>query len=178
MGGALRDDGADINEQDREGWRPLHAAVFTGAEEAFSYLLRLKADVSLSGPQGMTPLHMAAKYNTGFAVQKLIAARANPDALDDSGQSVADLAFAKGSTAVLIALGLQAAPEVEQSQSGSAQDEAPSKPEVADSAAAAISQAGSEAKPLGRELLGRAGDGNSWFGSAVHPDKGDDDIDP
>mmetsp|Transcript_56015 Transcript_56015/g.133460 ORF Transcript_56015/g.133460 Transcript_56015/m.133460 type:complete len:257 (+) Transcript_56015:83-853(+) len=194
LGGALRE-GADVNEQDnREGWRPLHAAIFTESEDALAYLLRLKADVNLPGPEGMTALHMAAKHKSASTVKRLLARQGNREALNSAGQTVYDVARANPSADVLLALGLEVpaslqsgeeaaptadgAPVAATASAACHLSSAPLRDLCAGPAAAAAGSTSSSAPANSAPLLGRAGEGDSWFGSAVHPDRQDEEIDP
>jgi ankyrin repeat protein len=52
--------GADVNAQNRDGWRPLHSAAFLTREiDALSWLLANGADVSTVNKDGWTALHLA-----------------------------------------------------------------------------------------------------------------------
>ena len=55
----------DVNQQDRRGQTPLHAAVRAKQLGAAAFLLDHGADVHVHGPRGNTPLHIAA--DAGFA---------------------------------------------------------------------------------------------------------------
>jgi len=92
IGAALRQ-GDDIEELDtKENWRPLHAAVFTDSADAVLYLLRMRANVNAPGPQGRSPLHMAARDNSDEIVEILLSKGADPGLLDDKGQTAASIA--------------------------------------------------------------------------------------
>jgi ankyrin repeat protein len=53
--------GLVLTEEDqREGWTPLHRAAFAGHEVATRALVDAKADMTLKTRQGLTPLHLAA----------------------------------------------------------------------------------------------------------------------
>ncbi len=73
-------DGADPNEADRYGWRPLHFAVPLAGLEVVSGLLAVGADVDARTASGATALHLAASQSPVSVVSALLSAGADPNA--------------------------------------------------------------------------------------------------
>ncbi|HEU0230272.1 MAG TPA: ankyrin repeat domain-containing protein, partial [Burkholderiaceae bacterium] len=85
--------GAKVN---RLGWTPLHYAASTGQLETAKMLLADKAIVNAPGPDGTTPLMMAALSGSDAMVRLLLHAGADPTMRNLKGQSAADWARQKG----------------------------------------------------------------------------------
>jgi uncharacterized protein len=90
----LIDDGANVNEADRKGTRPLHMAVMMCDFEAVQLLVNSAADinVNLADKTGTTPLHLAAFKGVNDIVRLLLEKGANPRAKDKKGRSPIDVA--------------------------------------------------------------------------------------
>lgn len=95
---ALIEAGADIHARQKDGPTPLHDAR---SPEAVALLLEAGADIearaTLRGWRypnggGMTPLHVAAKVGNAAVFMALLAAGADPDALDADGGTPMDYA--------------------------------------------------------------------------------------
>jgi ankyrin repeat protein len=87
--------GLDINHND--GRTLLHGFAAHEDERGVTWLLAQGADVSQKSTDGSTPLHSAAKRNTGIKViERLISAGASVNALDEQGLTPIDVALQKG----------------------------------------------------------------------------------
>ena len=89
--------GAEVN---RLGWTPLHYAASTGQMDMAKMLLADKAIVNAPGPDGTTPLMMAALSGSDAMVQLLLKAGADPTTRNLKGQTAADWARQKNFTAL------------------------------------------------------------------------------
>jgi ankyrin repeat protein len=87
--------GAQVN---RLGWTPLHYAASTGKVETARMLIRHKAIINAPGPDGTTPLMMAAYAGSEATVQLLLGAGADPTAINAQKQTAADWARLKQHT--------------------------------------------------------------------------------
>lgn len=103
--------GAPLEAPAGSGWTPLHLACANGSARAVSALVAAGADVNAPARSGDTPLHLAltivfdAEYPSlrrrSLRVARdmlgtLLAAGADPRALDGKGRSAADTARARG----------------------------------------------------------------------------------
>jgi hypothetical protein len=68
---ALLAAGADVNEQDEQGWTPLNWAAGHGAVEVIELLLEHGADVALTGRDRRTPLMIAKAADQTAAAEAL-----------------------------------------------------------------------------------------------------------
>ncbi|MEI7834719.1 MAG: ankyrin repeat domain-containing protein, partial [bacterium] len=83
---ALLDKGADINAVDSYGQTALFMSILYKKKEIFSLLMAKKADFNIvETATGFTPLHIAVQNGSTDAVQQLIDAGANVNALDTLG---------------------------------------------------------------------------------------------
>lgn len=69
----------DINEQDRDGWTPLHKAVCLGSLEIVEMLIGARANVNIHDYADWTPLHWACKRGFFNIAKVLISAGAEID---------------------------------------------------------------------------------------------------
>ncbi len=78
-------DGADPNETDRYGWRPLHFAVPLAGLEVVRELLAAGVDPEARTVSGATALHLAASQAPEPLVSALLSAGSDPNASDEWG---------------------------------------------------------------------------------------------
>ena len=71
--------GADVNEAQPDGTRPIHWAVYKVDHELLDALIAKKAKVEVANQFGSTPLAEAAKLADATMVKALLAAGARPD---------------------------------------------------------------------------------------------------
>lgn len=87
--------GLDINHND--GRTLLHGFAAHEDDRGVAWLLEHGADVSQKSIDGSTPLHAAAKRNSGIKViERLLLAGASVQAVDNQGQTPIDVAHLKG----------------------------------------------------------------------------------
>jgi len=92
----LIDGGADVNTVSSDGITPLKAAVTSKHLECIPILLDAGADADLkTGPKGNTVLHEAVRLGLDGvdALEKLLDAGADPDIVNESGQTAFDMAL-------------------------------------------------------------------------------------
>lgn len=107
----LIDGGAKVNVADKVKETPLIAAVATGRVETVRTLIAAGADVNARGLRGRTVLaYAAARGDFPEIAKALIAAGANPHALDDRHMTAADIAAARRRSSSLAILGKHAKP--------------------------------------------------------------------
>ena len=71
----------------------LHAAIVAGHDSVAKLLVTRGANANATGPGGATPLHAAARHNRSELARFLVSkCNARLDAVDDAGQTAADLA--------------------------------------------------------------------------------------
>lgn len=99
--------GADIDALNNKGETALHYAIEGGLTELVKALIKQGANIEIKTHLGNTPLHTAvqASYGSEESIRLLLDAGANPKEKNNSGQTAAELALAKGKpqTAQLIA---------------------------------------------------------------------------
>lgn len=173
--------GGDIDQQDNEGWRPLHAAVFTNGDDCVAYLIRVNAQLDLPGPNGMTALHYAARDDSHAAADMLLAARADTSLLDENGKTALELAagndrtlrlleaYASGSAETIAAAKAAARAETEAAAEPASRDPvdtAASHPTAAKSEDLGNPLKATDAEPEDQHVSARV----SFFGKSVDPD--------
>jgi uncharacterized protein len=97
---ALIAKGADVN---KTGWTPLHYAASkpnVDMSPMITLLLDNHAYVDAESPNGSTPLMMAARYGTDFAVNTLLTAGADPTLKNEQGLTALDFATQAGNDKV------------------------------------------------------------------------------
>jgi ankyrin repeat protein len=88
--------GADVNEAQPDGTRPIHWAVYHLDYELLSALLAKKAKVNVTNDFGSTPIAEAAKLGDARMVKMLLDARAEPEGANTDGQTALMLAINTG----------------------------------------------------------------------------------
>jgi uncharacterized protein len=93
--------GADVNEAQPDGTRPIHWAVYKVDYELIDALIAKKAAVDVINEFGSSPLAEAVKLSDARLVKTLLAAGAKVDRADDSGQTPLMLAIKTGELSVV-----------------------------------------------------------------------------
>ncbi len=93
--------GADVNEAQPDGTRPIHWAVYRVDYELLDALLAKKAKIDVANEFGATPLAEAAKLGDARLVKKLLDAGAAPEAANADGQTALMLAIKTGELPVV-----------------------------------------------------------------------------
>ena len=88
--------GADVNEAQPDGTRPIHWAVYKVDYELIEALKAKKATVDVANEFGSTPLAEAVKLADARMVRLLLDAGARVDRADDDGQTALMLAIKTG----------------------------------------------------------------------------------
>jgi ankyrin repeat protein len=88
--------GANVNEAQPDGTRPIHWAVFKVDYELLQALIAKKADVNTPNEFGSTPLAEAVKLADAKMVKMLLDAGAKPDAANLDGETALMLAIKNG----------------------------------------------------------------------------------
>ena len=88
--------GADVNEAQPDGTRPIHWAVFQVDYEVLDALIAKKAKVNVANDFGSTPLAEAAKLADARMVKSLLDAGADVNAPNQDGQTALMLATKTG----------------------------------------------------------------------------------
>jgi ankyrin repeat protein len=102
--------GSELEARGADGWTPLHLACVSGSHRAVGALIDGGADVNAVARGGNTPLHLALVVVLGKEyrelrrqavrcarrmIERLLAAGADPRALDSRGRRAADVACEK-----------------------------------------------------------------------------------
>ena len=93
--------GADVNEAQPDGTRPVHWAIYRVDYELLDALLAKKAQVSVRNEFGSTPIAEAVKLADARMVKALLDAGAEPDGANDDGQTALMLAIKTGELPVV-----------------------------------------------------------------------------
>ncbi len=88
--------GADVNEAQPDGTRPIHWAVYKVDYELLDALIAKKAKVDVANEFGSTPLGEAAKLADARMVKTLLDAGARPDNPNQDGETALMLAIKNG----------------------------------------------------------------------------------
>ncbi|XP_075892170.1 ankyrin repeat and protein kinase domain-containing protein 1 isoform X2 [Nelusetta ayraudi] len=75
---------ADPELRTTQGWTPMHLAALRGHEATVIQLESQGASVNARGQDGWTPLHLACHQSHAAVAAALLAAKADPDASEDS----------------------------------------------------------------------------------------------
>ena len=93
--------GADVNEAQPDGTRPIHWAVYRVDYAILDALIAKKAKVDVTNQFGSTPLAEAAKLGDARMVKTLLAAGAKPDTPNQDGETALMLAIKTGEPPVV-----------------------------------------------------------------------------
>jgi len=93
--------GADVNEAQPDGTRPIHWAVYRVDYELLDALLAKQAKVDVANEFGSTPLAEAAKLADARMVKALLDAGARPDTPNQDGETALMLAIKTGELPVV-----------------------------------------------------------------------------
>jgi ankyrin repeat protein len=93
--------GADVNEAQPDGTRPIHWAVYRVDYELVDALIARKAKVDVTNDFGSTPIAEAAKLGDARMVKTLLNARAGPEGANADGQTALMLAIKTGELGVV-----------------------------------------------------------------------------
>ncbi|HMD49177.1 MAG TPA: ankyrin repeat domain-containing protein [Bryobacteraceae bacterium] len=93
--------GADVNEAQPDGTRPIHWAVYKVDHELLDALIAKKAKVDVSNEFGSTPLAEAAKLADARMVKALLDAGARADTPNQDGETALMLAIKTGALPVV-----------------------------------------------------------------------------
>jgi ankyrin repeat protein len=93
--------GADVNEAQPDGTRPIHWAVYKVDYELLDALIAKKAKVDVANEFGSTPLAEAAKLADARMAKTLLDAGAKPDTPNQDGETALMLAIKTGALPVV-----------------------------------------------------------------------------
>jgi uncharacterized protein len=93
--------GADVNQAQPDGTRPIHWAVYKVDYELLDALIARKAKVEVANQFGSTPLAEAAKLADARMVKALLGAGARPDTPNQDGETPLMLAIKTGELPVV-----------------------------------------------------------------------------
>jgi ankyrin repeat protein len=85
--------GADVNEAQPDGTRPIHWAVYRVDYEVMEVLLAKKAKADVRNELGSTPLAEAVKLSESRLVKMLLDAGSGPEGANDDGQTALMIAL-------------------------------------------------------------------------------------
>ncbi|HCV98030.1 MAG TPA: hypothetical protein DGJ56_01915, partial [Verrucomicrobiales bacterium] len=81
-----------INDQNKDGYSILHAAIRKGQTAVVTFALANGADINLRSKSKKAPLHYAAQFNQLEAAKQLVEAKADLTAKDKKGRTALDFA--------------------------------------------------------------------------------------
>src|SRR5579863_10510909 len=93
--------GADVNEAQPDGTRPIHWAVYKVDYALLDALIAKKAKVDVANEFGATPLAEAAKLADARMVKTLLDAGAGPEGANEDGETALMLAIKTGELPVV-----------------------------------------------------------------------------
>lgn len=93
--------GADVNEAQPDGTRPIHWAVYRVDYELMEALIAKKAKVDVRNELGSTPLAEAVKVGDSRMAKMLLDAGSGPEGANEDGQSALMLAIKNGDLAIV-----------------------------------------------------------------------------
>jgi len=88
--------GADVNEAQPDGTRPIHWAVYRADYEVLEALIAKKAKANVTNELGSTPLTEAVKLNDERIVKMLLDAGSGPEGANADGETALMLAIKDG----------------------------------------------------------------------------------
>ena len=88
--------GADVNEEQPDGTRPIHWAVYRVDYELLEALIAKKAKANVTNELGSTPLAEAVKLNDARMVKMLLDAGSGPEGANADGETALMLAIKDG----------------------------------------------------------------------------------
>src|SRR5499427_10858392 len=88
--------GADVNEAQPDGTRPIHWAVYRVDYELLEALIATKAKANVTNELGSTPLAEAVKLNDARMVKMLLDAGSGPEGVNADGETALMLAIKDG----------------------------------------------------------------------------------
>jgi len=93
--------GADVNQAQPDGTRPIHWAVYKVDYELLGALIAKKANLNVRNEFGSTPIAQAAELADARMVKMLLDAGAEPEGANPDGQTALMLAIKTGETAIV-----------------------------------------------------------------------------
>jgi ankyrin repeat protein len=93
--------GADVNEAQPDGTRPIHWAVYRADYEILEALIAKKAKADVTNELGSTPLSEAVKLGDSKIVKALLDAGSGPEGANEDGQTALMLAIKDGDLAIV-----------------------------------------------------------------------------
>lgn len=93
--------GADVNEAQPDGTRPLHWAVYRVDYEILEALLAKKAKANVTNELGSTPLVEAVKLSDARMVKMLLDAGSGPEGANSDGETALMMAIRNGDLALV-----------------------------------------------------------------------------
>jgi uncharacterized protein len=93
--------GADVNEPQPDGTRPIHWAIYKVDYELLGALIARKASLNVRNEFGSTPISQAAELGDARMVKMLLDAGAEPEGVNPDGQTALMLAIKTGETAAV-----------------------------------------------------------------------------
>jgi ankyrin repeat protein len=97
----IRAGGADVNEAQPDGTRPIHWAVYRVDYELIEALIAKKAKVDITNEFGSAPLTEAVKLADARMVKMLLDARAGVEGANEDGQTALMLAIKTGELSIV-----------------------------------------------------------------------------
>src|SRR5262245_42364190 len=88
--------GADVNEAQPDGTRPIHWAVYRFDYDVLDALIAKKAKVDVINEFGSTPLAEATKQGNARMVKTLLAAGSGTEGANDGGHTASMIAIKNG----------------------------------------------------------------------------------
>ena len=93
--------GADVNDPQPDGTRPVHWAVYTVDHELLQALIAKKAKVDVTNEFGSTPLAEAARLADATMVKMLLDAGSGPEGANEDGETALMVAIKTGEMPVV-----------------------------------------------------------------------------